>query len=180
MNGWQGFTMSQSGRPPSFPHIFDIHRKIFVCVRGCVCVCVFQRERRLQKSIIMPTSTGAGSRGTRRKEGRRLCLELSKCGTSGPQSLYQCHSSIFFSHLSAQWLFFPALRAGKTFALSSWMAQHNRQPFSPHLSCSCYLFTQQHSSSKCSSYFLPIAQSSHICAEYWNITTLHLFFSVFT
>lgn len=44
MNGWQGFTMSQSGRPPSFPHIFDIHRKIFVCVRGCVCVCFRERE----------------------------------------------------------------------------------------------------------------------------------------
>lgn len=44
----------------------------------------------------MPARTGVGSKRKKRKERRRLCLELSKCGSSGPQSLYQCHSSVFF------------------------------------------------------------------------------------
>lgn len=47
-----------------------------------------------------------------------MCLELSKCGSSGPQSLYQCHNRAFSSHLSAQRLLFHPLRAGKTLGLT--------------------------------------------------------------
>lgn len=79
----------------------------------------------------MPATTGVGSREERRKERRRLCLELSKCGSSGPQSLYQCHSSTFSSHLSAQRLLFHPLRAGKTLTPSPRIVQHNNQPFLP-------------------------------------------------
>lgn len=37
--------------------------------------------------------------GQRRKESRRLRLELSNCGSSGLQSLYQCQSRASSSHL---------------------------------------------------------------------------------
>lgn len=99
-------------------------------------MCVFERGGASEReenitAIIMPARTAVGSRGKKVKEGRRLCLELSMCGSSGPQSLYQCHSSIFSFHLSAQRLFFPPFRARKTLAFSPWMAQHNRLPRTP-------------------------------------------------
>lgn len=67
--------------------------------------------QRIEEAIIMPATTVVGSWEKRRKEQRRLCLELSKCCSSGPHSLYQCHGREFSSHLSAQWVFFRSLRA---------------------------------------------------------------------
>lgn len=63
----------------------------------------------------MPGRTALGSRGKKRKEGARLCLELSKCGSSGPQSLYQCHSSGFFLLF---FFFLPSICPGTILPLS--------------------------------------------------------------
>lgn len=141
---------------------------------GRLCVCErIGKMRGIEEAILMPATTAAGSREKRRKVRRRLCLELFKCGSSGPQSLYQCHTRAFSSHLSAQRLLFQRLRTGKTVGPSPWMAQRNQQAFFFHPPCSCYLFTQHHSLSKC---FFPLTQSHHICrsAEYWKIAILHL------
>lgn len=65
----------------------------------CACMHVFERERVRGRGLKQPLLwlQEQGLATEERREGRRLCLELSKCGSSGPQSLYQCHSSIFFS-----------------------------------------------------------------------------------
>lgn len=57
-----------------------------------------------------------------------MCLELSKCGRSGPQSLYQCQSSPFPPSIYLpRDCSFP-LSLGKS-TLSPWMAQQNCKPF---------------------------------------------------
>ena len=163
MKGCQGFTLFQRGSPPTFCHIFD--RTYIVCVCVCVCVCVSVREKEwegqgMETAIIMPARTGVGSKRKKRKEGRRLCLELSKCGSSGPQSLYQCHSSVFSSHLSARRLFFPSQSRKNTHSLTMDGSTQSPTPFFfHHLSCARYLFTQHRSLSKCYSFFFHSFQS---------------------
>lgn len=76
----------------------------------------------------MPARTGLGRKGEKRKEGRRLCLELSECGRSGPQSLYQCHSNPFPPSIYLQRDCSFPLSLGKS-TLSPWMAQQNCKPF---------------------------------------------------
>lgn len=82
-----------------------------------------------------------------------MFLELSKCGTSGPQSLYQCHSG-FFPPIYLPSDYSSPLSEQEKHSLShhGWLNTITKL-FSPHLSCSHYLFTQQHSFSKCYSYF---------------------------
>lgn len=79
---------------------------------ACTCVSAFERERVRGRGLKQPLLClqEQGLATEERREGRRLCLELSKCGSSGPQSLYQCHSSIFFFFFL--WFFSPIYLPG--------------------------------------------------------------------
>lgn len=177
MKGCQDYTLYQSGFARTFSKI--LHK----CLCACVCETRDRKGKRIEEAIIMPATTVVGSREKRRKEQGRLCLELSKCSSSGPHSLYQCHSRAFSSHLSAQWLLFRPLRAGKN-TWSPTMAGSTQSTtfFFSFTPCTypAYGITSL-KITLCLNAFSPffsIAQRFHICAECWKFATLHLLYAL--
>lgn len=86
----QGFTVYHCGSPPSFVYRLSVF----------VCACF-----RTKTASVLPVRIKLGKRGKEKKK-RRLRLELSKCGSSGLKSLYQCHRRLFFlPSITARWLF---------------------------------------------------------------------------
>lgn len=181
MKGCQGYTVSQSGSPPTFLHTFDGHWKV---------VCVF--------SVYVHEDETERGRGQKEP---LLCLQQQGLAAEkreekrGEDCVWNCPSVavVVLSHfISATAARFPPISLLSDY--SSTLLEQEKHSLShhgqcstitnlffPHLPCSRYLFTQHRSLSKCFFFFFHCSAPSYLqkCRVLKNCHTslrLHILF----